>query len=122
MEAHRVGFENGSASLLASLNRLAGQVSAQTKRHQAVSDSHRRTFEQVEIEVGVEVGELLLSVADLLDLAPGNRFSVRFPDEAPVTLRVGGEPIGFARLDAEGEQLFLTVTSLSPEGESFLEK
>lgn len=54
----------------------------------------------IEVEVHVEVGSVLMSAEQLIDLLPGHLFEFRFEADTPVVLRVGEEIIGTARFVA----------------------
>jgi len=65
-----------------------------------------------EIEVGVEIGELQLTIDDLADLAPGTVFTYEFDPERPVSLLIGDERLAQARFVEQGGQLYLQIISV----------
>ena len=70
---------------------------------------------EVQVLVGVEVGELSISAAELIDLLPGHVFEFRLGEQTRLSLRVGGEKIGEAELVEENGELALRIVSLGKE-------
>ena len=67
----------------------------------------------LEIPLGVELGEFSLSGEEFLSLTPGEMFDFIFDASKTLTLRVAGEAIGKARFVKDGEKLLLEIVEVS---------
>lgn len=82
------------------------------------SRSSRLTIEQVKflndvkVPVSIELGELSLSAAQLIDLLPEQVFELAVNDELPVALKVSGEIIALAQLVALDSGLGVEIVRL----------
>ncbi|MFN8389854.1 MAG: FliM/FliN family flagellar motor C-terminal domain-containing protein [Bdellovibrionota bacterium] len=66
----------------------------------------------IQLELRIDVGQLQLSIAELLDLAPGQIFRSPIDRSQPLVLRIGENEIARARLVKEGEALLLEIISV----------
>ena len=82
------------------------------KHMNSLSIQQERFLSEVQVNLGVEVGKLCISAAQLIDLVPGQVFEFEFDPLAPVLLSLGEEEIGEARFVLQGEKLALEVMSL----------
>ncbi len=67
--------------------------------------------------LSVELGKTRLSLADLIDLAPGASLEFELPVNGKVMLQAGEEQIAEAQLVSEADRLLLQVTQVFEEGE-----
>ena len=74
-----------------------------------------------QIELSMEVGELSLSLAEYLDLVPGQVFELQRPEESKVLLTLEGTVIAEAELVWRDDKLGLHILSVEDFGEQ-LEK
>lgn len=70
-----------------------------------------RFLAELQVEVGVEIGELRLSAEQLLDLQEGQVFELLCAADRPVVLRMGGETIAQGRLVLHEERLCVEISS-----------
>lgn len=77
----------------------------------SLSLEQAKFLSEVPVTLGVEIGNLLLSAEQLIDLLPGQVFEFQFDPHLPVRLLLGEEHVGSARFVMHGEQLALEVVS-----------
>ena len=70
------------------------------------------------VRLGIEIAELVLTLGDVLDLAPGAVVEVPLAGRETVTLALGATPVAEARIVSEGEQYFLEIVKIFPEAET----
>ncbi len=70
---------------------------------------------EIEVNLGVEIGELELSAEDLIDLYSGQIFEFSFEPTNIVRLRVGEEQVATAKFVRQGENLALEIISVGSE-------
>lgn len=80
-----------------------------------LSTGQLRLLSDIQLEVALEVGQIILSAEQLLDLHQGQVFEVELDEKLPVTLRIGGEMIAEARFVLSDEQLALEILALPPD-------
>lgn len=64
------------------------------------------------IPLDVCIGQIQISIRDILDLQQGNCIIGRLPAAEVVTLLVAGEPIAHASFEVEGEMVVLKVNNV----------
>ncbi len=77
-----------------------------------ISLTQVHALREMKLNVIVEMGTLQLSAEDLLDLVPGRVFEFEFDPARPVTLTVGTEAIGTAKLILHEGKLALEMLSV----------
>jgi flagellar motor switch protein FliM len=74
-----------------------------------LSNSQARLLSEVHVNVEVQLGEIELSVSQLIDLLPGQRFNFEFDSLRPLKLKISEEEIGEAVFVKHGDQLALEI-------------
>jgi flagellar motor switch/type III secretory pathway protein FliN len=77
-----------------------------------ITASQAKLLNDIQIPVCVEIGELILTGAQLVDLLEGQTFEFMFDAHRPLALKVGSETIAFAIFVMDGERLELEIIDL----------
>lgn len=76
-------------------------------------------LERLPVRIGIQIGELSLSLAQLLDLGPGSVFDIDLQENVPLVLTVDGTPFASGKIVSEGERLFLEIQEIFLSAETF---
>ncbi len=76
-------------------------------------------LERLPVKIGIQIGELSLSLAQLVDLVPGAVFDIDLPESVALVLTVDGTPFASGKIVSEGEQLFLEIQEIFLSAETF---
>ena len=75
--------------------------------------SQANLLSELQVSLSVEMGQLSLSVEDLLDLIPGNSFEFEFDPLQQFALRLGTEEVGRVIFVLEQGKISLQVVSVA---------
>ena len=76
-----------------------------------------KLLNEVKAEISVELGEIVLSADQLIDLVPGSVLEFAVDAQRPLTLRLYGELLGTGVVVRNGEELGLEILSLAATAE-----
>jgi flagellar motor switch/type III secretory pathway protein FliN len=74
-----------------------------------------KILSDISVSINVDIGQMELSVRDLMDLYQGQVFEFRFNPEQEVVLKIGEEVIALARFIMKEEILGLSITEVKLE-------
>jgi flagellar motor switch protein FliM len=77
-----------------------------------------RILDETKVAIIAELGEVSLSLSELLDLAPGCRIDIPLDDDRPIVLSLAGTPVARSRAVEENGEIFLEVTEVLPGPET----
>jgi len=77
-----------------------------------LSIKQAQALSQVEVTVDITLGEISLSLEELIDLAPGRLFELSSLGTTPLELKVSGESIATAYLKTDGEKIYAEICEL----------
>ena len=80
-----------------------------------ITAAQAKLLAELEVEVSVELGKVLLSVEQVLDLAEGQTFPLTIAEKSLVSLKVGDECVGIAQVISSGEGFALQIISEDKE-------
>ncbi|MCB0360334.1 MAG: FliM/FliN family flagellar motor switch protein, partial [Bdellovibrionales bacterium] len=90
-----------------------GPVGGQAPASRTTAGEQLAFLSAIRLSVGVQLGEVTLTGAELLELTPGTPIRVELDADEPVVLHIGGEPIATARFVEEAGEIFLEVVEVS---------
>lgn len=88
-----------------------------TTKYKSLSFTQAKLLSQLTVPVEVEIGELELSVEDIIDLFPGEAFEFAFDPLSPLSLRIGGSEIAKAKFVLVESRLALEIISVKETGD-----
>lgn len=82
--------------------------------------SEESVLAEIPVTLSVQLGELQLSAAELVELERGSVLAFDFDPLGPLSLSVGGVQVGTGRLAVEDEQFKLEITDLFEEEDAVI--
>ncbi len=83
------------------------------ENYRVLLDEQAELLLSVRVSLNVSMGEVKMSIDQLLDLVPGHEIEFHFNPERPLTLSLEGEKVGEALLFTRDNQLGLKIISVS---------